>query len=635
MNTRSEGRRAAPPPLVNRRRANGPLLMLVVVTAAVAGAVLRFPTQPLALGLGLLLAAALVAWRPLLLWWLVPAALPVLDLVPWSGRHFPDEFDLLLAMLLAVAWWRSPAPTPGQGVVPDRLLSAALWLVGLSYALSTLRALLPWPGLGADALANLQGPFNALLVARGAGWGLLLWGLARRQNAAGWAVATAFGQGMALGLLGAVLCVIAERLSFTQWWQVSDGYRVAGPFSAMHTGGAYVEAFLVCTLPFLIARLWPPVPVGRLAAGAVLLVAAVYAVMVTFSRGGYVALALSLVLLVVMMARQRGRRLAAILGGLALAAVATAVALPVLMGPFAQSRLASVDRDLITREDHWARTLAMIDRDPATLLLGMGVGQFPAVDLLRSPPTRRSASYRVMDDAGQRFLRLGAGHAVYIEQFADTLPGQTYTLQLRLRTSAPGAVLGIHLCEKWLVASATCNGASVTAGAGSGEWLTLSQALDSRTVGAEQPGPGRPIKLSFHNAGPVPIDLASIQLSTASGQPLLRNPGFADGMDHWFFTADQHLAWHAKLMPLAVLFDQGAVGLVAMTGLLALALARAGRSAWQGQPGAAALLAALLAVAAVGVVDTLIDAPRFLMLWLLLCCFAADTGRPAARDQRA
>jgi len=632
MSDRADDRAAAPPAVVNRWRAKGPLLMLVVVTLAVAAAVLRFPTQPLALGLGLLVAAALVTWRPLLLWWLVPAALPVLDLVPWSGRHFLDEFDLLLAMLLAVAWWRSPPPAPdqGQGVGADRPLQAALWLVGLSYALSALRALLPWPGAGADALANLQGPFNALLVARGAGWALLLWALARRQRAAGGAVAAAFGNGLVLGLLGAVLCVVAERFSFTQWWQVTDGYRVAGPFSAMHTGGAYVEAFLVSTLPFLVARLWPPVPAGRLVAGGALLVAAMYAVMVTFSRGGYIAFVLSLALLVVLTARQRGGRGQSLLAGLVLAAVAAGVAWPVLMGPFAQSRLASIDRDRLTREDHWARTLAMIDRDPATLLLGMGVGQFPAVGLLRSPPAQRSASYRLMDDAGRRFLRLGTGHAVYIEQFVDTLPGQTYTLQLRLRASAPGAALGISLCEKWLIASAACSGTSINAGTGTGEWLTLTQSLDSDAVGADQPGPRRPVVLSFHIAGAVPMDLASIQLSTASGQPLLRNPGFADGLDHWFFTSDKHLAWHAHSMPLAVFFDQGALGLLAMTGLLALALARAGRSAWRGQPGAAALLAALAAFATVGVVDTLIDAPRFLMLWLLLCCFAADARRPTA-----
>lgn len=55
-----------------------------------------FPVARLPLGLGLLAAAALVAWRPAWLLTLAAAALPVLDLAPWSGRWLWDEFDMLL-----------------------------------------------------------------------------------------------------------------------------------------------------------------------------------------------------------------------------------------------------------------------------------------------------------------------------------------------------------------------------------------------------------------------------------------------------------------------------------------------------------------------------------------------------------
>jgi len=54
-----------------------------------------FPVWPLALALGLVACAAAV-WRwPVLALGLLPAALPLLDLAPWSGRFFLDEFDLL------------------------------------------------------------------------------------------------------------------------------------------------------------------------------------------------------------------------------------------------------------------------------------------------------------------------------------------------------------------------------------------------------------------------------------------------------------------------------------------------------------------------------------------------------------
>ena len=609
-------------------RAGAALLTLAVVLAAL----LRFPVVPLALGIGLCSAAVLVAWQPVWLWVIVPAALPVLDLTPWSGRLFWDEFDLMLSLLVAVAWWRGGrVPTPYR----DRPLSAAFALVLLSFAISTARALLPWPGLDEDAFANLLGPFNALRILRGALWAALLWALARRQHANGADVFAAFSRGLVLGLLGTVLCILFERASFTQLLDVSDGYRVAGPFSAMHTGGAYVEAFLVTALPFLLVRLgswgswgqaWRMVPGGLLLAGTA------YSVAVTFSRGGYAAFALALLVLAVCAAHQPGRRSGRLVYGVVSALVVAGVVGPVLMGSFAQSRLADIDRDLRGRESHWARTLARMDHDAASMLLGMGLGRLPAVNLQRSTPQERSASFRLMDEAGQRFLRLGSGKAVYIEQFVDLAPQQTYRLQMRLRVALPGASLGVGLCEKWLVASATCVSAPMALDGRINEWQSVSVAMASADVGAAHAGLARPVKLSFYLNGPVPVDVASVQLLAPDGRALVRNPGFADGMDHWFFTADHHLAWHAKSMPLAIYFDQGVLGLLAMAAILVLGLWRARRAAWQGVPGAAPLLAALLAFTAVGMFDTLIDTPRFLMLWLLLCCFAAASGDRASAE---
>lgn len=600
--------------------------LVACASVAVAAMLWHYPVAPWALASGLLAAALLVAWRPLMLWWLVPAALPVLDLAPWSGRLFFDEFDALMGLLLAVAWWRSP-PAPRD--MPDRLLQVALLAVALSYAVSIARALLPWPGIGPDTFANLLGPFNALRVARGAGWALLLWALARRQQAAGLDVREAFGHGLVLGLLGTVLFVLWERATFTQWNDFSDGYRVAGPFSAMHTGGAYVEAFLVCTLPFLLARLLPPAPRWRMAAGAMLLAASVYAVMVTFSRGGYAALALGLTLTMVLAARQHGQRATRLAIGVSLVALAASVATPVVLGSFAQSRLATVERDLVTRDAHWGQSLQMMGNDTATWLLGVGVGRFPAVNLLNSAPDARSASYRLTRESGQHFVRLGSGRALYLEQFVAVSTNERYRLQLRVRTMTPGASLSVMVCEKWLISSAACARALTPPTGAPGEWMTVDQWFASGAVGAAHSELSRPIKLSISLTGAGSVDLASIQLMAPDGRALVKNGDFADGMDHWFFTSDHHLAWHTKMLPLAVLFDQGLLGLLAMGGLFGLSLARAGTAAWRGDAIAAPWLAGLVSLTAVGAIDTLIDAPRFLMLWLLLCCFAANAGKSA------
>lgn len=609
-----------------------PLLVGLAVLAWLQG----FPVQPALLGAGLLASALLVAWRPWCLWWLVGLALPSVDLAPWSGRLALDEFDALLALVVAVAWWRLPAAARGR---PDALLQALLLAVGLSFVLSTGRALLPWAAPDADAFVSLFSPYNALRVARGAAWAFVLLWLAKRQQAAGWDVVGALGNGLVLGLAGTVGFIVLERLQFTTLLDFADGYRVAGPFSAMHTGGAYIECFLVVALPFLLARLRPPVPAWRMVAGAALLLATVYAVMVTFSRSGYTALAVALAvsLAVSLMPALAGRlpsaRLRTAAASLVLLGLSAAVAWPVLSDTYAQSRLQAVDRDLVTRQTHWAKSLDLINPDALSLLLGMGVGRFPAVKLLHSPADERSASYRLVDAAGERFVRLGAGQAVYIEQLVHTLPGQRYSVRVRLRAAAPGAVLGINLCEKSLITSATCAHTSVKVAAGGAQWLQLDNVLDSAAVGRAEAGLARPIRLGFQLLGPLPLDLAEITLLAPDGSPLLRNGDFAQGMDHWFFTADHHLAWHAKSLPVALAFDQGALGLLALGGLLVLALARAGRAAWAGQAGAVPLLAALAAFCTVAVVDTLIDAPRFLMLWLLLCGLAA-AQRPAPLARR-
>jgi hypothetical protein len=75
------------------------------------------------------------------------------------------------------------------------------------------------------------------------------------------------------------------------------------------------------------------------------------------------------------------------------------------------------------------------------------------------------------------------------------------------------------------------------------------------------------------------------------------------------------------------------MGLLAVLALLILALARATRHAFKGDAVAGASLAALSSFLVVGVFDTLIDAPRFLLLLLLLvwtCIHSPRTTTGAA-----
>ena len=98
----------------------------------------------------------------------------------------------------------------------------------------------------------------------------------------------------------------------------------------------------------------------------------------------------------------------------------------------------------------------------------------------------------------------------------------------------------------------------------------------------------------------------------------LHNGDFSNRLDNWFFSTDGHLQWHVKSLFYGVLFDQGWFGLATITMLLALAIARATKNAYMGDSLAGAALAAIVSFLVAGVFDTLIDAPRFLLLLLLL-----------------
>jgi hypothetical protein len=114
-------------------------------------------------------------------------------------------------------------------------------------------------------------------------------------------------------------------------------------------------------------------------------------------------------------------------------------------------------------------------------------------------------------------------------------------------------------------------------------------------------------------------------LRDANGGNLLSNGDFARGLDHWFFSNDEHLNWHVKNLPIAILFDLGWLGLAAFGWVAALALWRSGTALLQGDVFAGALFAALSGFLVIGLIDSLIDTPRFLLLFLFLTLLACET----------
>ena len=615
-----------------------PLLALALVAVWLAG----FPVARLPLGVGLVAAGALIAWRPAWLLTIAAAALPVLDLAPWSGRWLVDEYDALLLLGTSLAWARLPAPNPRRSArrqhdpvqrAPGRRLALPLGLtlacgaVLLSLAAAAAHTVWPLPAWDADSISNPMSPLNALRIAKGGLWALLLTLLARRMAGHGLDAGAAFGRGLVLGLAGTVAAVVAERLAFSYLLDFVGEYRIAGPMAAMSLGGAYIECFIAVATPFLLVRLLPPAPLWQMGGGAVLLAGASYALMITFSRGGYAAMALGVVVVLVAVLVSPTRRWRQVLAGTAMAALAGAVAWPILTGSYAQQRLEALHGDLGIRERHWAQGLRLMDDSANALLFGMGLGRVPELFFWRGPEGERAGGHRLITNAdGSAQLRLGAGEGYYIDQIVPVQPGQRYRVSYRVRSLQPGGPLPLGLCQKWIVASIECSSpqTSTPAAADAQGW----QAVNTEII-APPTGPGRlprPVRLTLHNAGKRPVEVTQLSLTAPDGQDLLRNGDFRAGLDHWTWTSDQHLAWHTKSLPLGLYVEQGLLGLAAMSALLLLGVLAAARAAREGRHDAAATLAALCAFCTVGSIDTLLDVPRYLMLWLLLCLLPGMTS---------
>lgn len=615
-------------------------LLAAGLSLACAGWVsIDFPYHPLLLA-GLLLAYATTIWhRPRLIWFFIPATLPLLDFAPWSGRFYWDEFDYLLLISIVIAW--SKVPTKSKPPSRDLSWEWALGLLAALFALGALRGLAGLDAFTPNTFSSYYSPFNGLRQAKGVFAALLLAVLWRRFAQSGHAVEQAFSFGMIFGLAGVGLSVIWERAAFPGLFAFSDPYRVTGPFSAMHVGGADLESYLTCSIPFALLMLKQAKARWHILAVTLCLVAAAYATMVSFSRIGYLGfiIAVGSATYLLWFSRgftrnekppTRGRQPRWMLWGGLFAGLICLAAVPFMAGDFAIKRFAMTGSDLSVRLAHWADALAIRDSGIVAETLGSGLGRYPEIHLWRSSETKAS-SFQLMRETNALFLRLGTGSPSYIEQVVDLRPNRQYMVEMDIRSSEVGARATILLCEKWLLTSANCikTHAEVQA---SSNWEHVSVQLDSGQLSATPWPFKRPIKLSIINESAESIDIDNVRLIDESGSNLIANHDFSAGMDRWFFSVDLDLPWHVWSLPVAILFDLGWIGVLLLAVLAAAALSRMLGIAQQGNMMAAAAFSASLGILPMGLMDTIIDAPRLSLLLILLMAAGSTRLLPPSKQ---
>jgi hypothetical protein len=197
---------------------------------------------------------------------------------------------------------------------------------------------------------------------------------------------------------------------------------------------------------------------------------------------------------------------------------------------------------------------------------------------------------------------------MYLDQRVGTVPGRPLQLRGEVRSSRDGAELAFALCEKSFLASVRCDWVQVPARS---NWELFETRLKLPEAGPAGIGLAVPVSLSLHNVNPgIRIEVTRLSLHDGPAE-LLANGSFERGLDRWLMHSDVHLAWRALSSPVQILFEQGLFGLAAWLVLAVGAIVAIARSP-HGIPAAAA--AAAIAFLTVGCFDTLLDAPRLVVL---------------------
>jgi hypothetical protein len=591
-----------------------------LLLCAAGSAALIYPLGPAWLLLGLGLYAA-VLWRyPRVGLPAILALLPLLNFAPWSGWILLNEFDLLVAVTLAVRLLQ-----PRADIATPALSRGAKWAIGLvaaSFFVSAWIGLSPLSPFDANALFTSYSSFNGLRELKGVAWALALLPLLIEEARQPQRLEQRWLGGMLLGLCGVVAVIVWQRAVFAGLLDFAGDYRVEGTFPELHTGGGDVHAYLVTAIPFVVAWVVLRPTARRVALGAALFMLASYAVGVTFTRGAYVGYCGALVLMGIAMAchgeRQRHWKLKRVATVAVLAVTGLAVMVPILSGSFMETRLAGTQTEATTRMRHWARTIDMMDKDLPTALFGMGLGSFPSAFLFKYREAA-SATFSYQREDGNGFLRLGSGKPLYLDQRVSVVAGKSYTLFLDMRSSDPEAKLAVTLCEKSVQYSFRCKAASFQRLGVATSWEHREVKLDSEQVGSAPWLLQRPVALSIASArrGSI-VDVDNVRLSDESGRDLVANGDFSGGGSRWFFSADDHLPWHIFNLGVQILFEQGWAGVVALIVAVLLSLRRLAIGMWRGDVFSATLLAALGGFLLTGLTESLFDGPRVTTLFFLL-----------------
>ncbi|MBT9465205.1 O-antigen ligase family protein [Hydrogenophaga sp.] len=634
------------------------LLLGACLGLASLGLAVQHPVAPLALPLTTLLVILWNAARPQVLWFLLPAALPMMSFTPWTGWWLLDESDVLVLACLAGAfarWGVDVQRGRTEECMPWRRSFAALWCaVALSLLLGVLRGVgdagVDWttiPAWNEAMYAGYDSTWNTWRVAKSLAWALLIGMLLHAPGGAGGrgpARLVARGMVVGLGLVGAI--ALWERAVYAGIFDFSHAYRTSAWFWEMHVGGGAIDAYMAIAVPFAVWAMWTSTSTWRWAGANILMVLSVYAVLTTYSRGVYLAVLIALLFMGITAWRfklvpaggsARGRRTL-------LAMVSTLVLESVLVlggGSFMAERLAGSGSDLVGRMEHWRSSLSLL-KSPEAWTTGLGIGRFPAHYSREVTGGHYPGEALWHGDAGEQTHVLLSGrhesgqHAdlFALTQRVDLTGAGSIRVRLRATGERPSTLL-VSLCERHLLYDFSCQrrwaSLKPMSDAGSG-WIELRMGknlFDGKSGVAS-------LRESVFALSPMHIEQAirieRVELWDSSGRQRLLNTDFSKGLQHWLPMAQGRFQpWHIDNLYLDVLVERGLLGLV----ILALWVLWALRGLWeklrQGDSVAWALAASMVGIVSLGAVISVTEVPRVSLI-LMILLWSSDGFRGQIED---
>jgi hypothetical protein len=627
-----------------------------------------------------------VAWRPWLWLFFVPACLPFLNFWPWTGWQAFDEFDLLLLGALAGGYARGLRLARNNG----RAFNSLLLALTLATAISLARGLISagWfdnavdTSLAASQAQTYESVWNVFRIAKSLAFALLFAPLLASQmqtEASRQRAQRLFGTGMLVGLAVVTLVALWERAAYPGWLEFSTRYRTTALFWEMHVGGAAIDAYLVIATPFLGWALWSTRRPALWAGLALLAVLTCYAVLTTFSRGVYLAvlgplvgMALSALvrkrrLSLVGITTQMGARISGLgwrgkAGGVLILLLATEVLGVALGGSFVAERVASAQDDLDSRIEHWSRGIDLL-QTPLDWAFGLGLGRLPAQYAQISPETEFSgrvlltrpaegetpvadatrktdspaatpaaSAYQITLLGPESNLELGGLFS--LTQQVDFSKNSAYTAKLRARAETE-ADLRLKICEKHLIYEANCHYRFLKIRPlPDGQWQTLSIPLRGRSQSPNTNTLPRlgVFSMSVINAGGA-LAVQKVTVTGPGGKEILQNGDFSQGLSGWFPSSQSYyLPWHIDNVYLELLIERGLLGLALMIAWVLVVLKGAAQSPAGSQSLSRYLTAALVGAAMIGLVSSWMDAPRIAFMVFMLLFFSTQMNRHLPRD---